>query len=99
MCLANQRYIVCILLYLCSVNDFETTEKDWAQGSLSILHFDPSTFQGEVTAVTHNATCLFAVGVALDRRSDVSVQLKAAIAVEILDYIVQSRWSPEVHMC
>ena len=36
------------------------------------------------------------VGIALDRRSDTSVQLKAAVTVEILDYILQSRWSPEV---
>lgn len=38
----------------------------------------------------------YAVRVALDSRSDASTQLKAAIAAEIVDYLIRNNWSPQV---
>lgn len=41
---------------------------------------------------------LFIVGIALERSSGVSIQLKAAMAVEVVDYLLRSNWSVEVRM-
>ena len=82
------------------MGDYEKLEQDSFQGSLSILHFDPSTSSGKIPTKCsqHNLLCVYlcAVRIALERRSDTSVQLKAAIAVEVVDYIVKNNWLAEV---
>jgi hypothetical protein len=82
---------------LCSASQCEAAQK---ASSLAIMHLDPSTNCSKLTPpiVSHtpDVFCWSAVQVALGTGSGASVQLKAAVTVEVLDYIMQSNWKPEV---
>ena len=89
-----------LLMCSCSTKDYETAMKRWHKDSQrSILRHDLLSGCGElVFFVSHSSglqcTCAI-VKVALDSQSEVLTQLKAALAVELVDYFIQSNWSPK----
>lgn len=85
-----------LLCAFCSVSHYEAAK---AVSLPAIVHFDPSSHCSKpLPQLGHTPTCscLSVVKVALSMDSDASTQLKAAVAVEILDYIIQRNWGPQV---
>lgn len=96
---------LCWICY-CSVEDYEAAKRRWHKDSgRSILCYDLLSGCGEIfpsilphSPMNHNDCACVAVKVALNSQSEVSTQLKAALTVELVDYFIQSNWSPKKQM-